>query len=572
MIWRSVNILLMILAELSKNLRSKRVMRSFLVPIVCYLLFTVSGAQAGMLAVFPVEDLTKGVNSANLEITSYLIDSLKAKGVNVVQEDDVLSFMAAERVRWLGYLDTDRILKARDTLGVDLILFGTISQRDSKTSPTFGLSLNLVRTKDGKTIWSTANGLSLADTQKILGINQPANIDELWPILTKNVLNELPDDISDALRQPLLFDSESGELPPTLQIRNIELTPRYAKPGDQIKCVVQVSDTGEDREVPQIFIKVANRIHLAQHSSEGLFYEAAWTGSEIEEDIFRKIGHEAINLATKDLDPLLFEGVWTGSEEDDVYPVSLLIRWPNGDQQSAFIGNYTVDSTPPDIDLYIKGLSFNGLVTFRDQIFIKPTTGSHEPFTHWRISVENESGHVLMGDEGEGNVPKRFYWDGRRFDGFPVEEGIYRLVLRVWDRAGNEGAATQEVFYNPQPPEMTLDVEMKNNSLQLTLDRENKDIPLDYWRIEIWNEVGELLKFADGDKLPVQYSVPLSSGDDIFNIEGIIKMRDMLGNKSHMDISDLYLLAMHDEELENQKTTDVPEEEEDSWVWLSENE
>ena len=84
---------------------------------------------------------------------------------------------------------------------------------------------------------------------------------------------------------------------------------------------------------------------------------------------FRKIGHEAINLATKDLDPLLFEGVWTGSEEDDVYPVSLLIRWPNGDQQSAFIGNYTVDSTPPDIDLYIKWLSFNGLVTFRDQIF-----------------------------------------------------------------------------------------------------------------------------------------------------------------------------------------------------------
>jgi hypothetical protein len=513
-----------------------RFLRALLLTVWCYGLIIASDAQAGMLAVFPVEDLSKGVNSANFKITRYLAEHLNANGLNVVQEDDILSFMVAERVRWLGYLDTDRILKAKDTLGVDLILFGTISQRNVKKSPTFGLSLNLVRTKDGKTVWSAAEGLSLVETQRILGLNEPATLDELWPILVKSVLKELPVDIKEALRQPLLFDSESGELPPTLQIKKISLSPRYAKPG------------------------------------EGLFYEAAWTGSEIEEGIFRKIGHEALNLAAKDLDPLLFEGVWTGSIEDDVYPVSLLIRWPNGDQQSAFVGNYTVDSSPPDIDLSIRGQLINGIVTFRDQIFIKPTIENYEPNSYWRMSVKDNNGNVVMGDEGKGGVPKRFFWRGQRYDGFPVEEGIYRLILKVWDRAGNVAETFQEVAYSPQPPEMTLDVEIINNALQLVLDNVNKDIPLAYWRVEIWNDVGELLKLADGQELPVQYSIPIASENEVMKIEGAIKMRDILGNETHMDIADLYLFAMHDDELENQETTEAPEEEkEDSWVWLSEN-
>ena len=543
--------------------------------LVLFCWLDVFPVQAQTVAVFPFEDLSRGVNSVNLELTRYVGEELQAKGVDLVREDDVISFMAQKRVRWLGYMDTEHILLTKESLGADLLLFGTVIQKREKKSPAFGLSIYLVRTTDGRTVWSSAGGLSLADLQKLLGLNQPATLADLLPILVRNVMASWPESLEEFHEKPLIFDPDSGEVPPTLQIKGIKLSPRYVRPGEQVKCAVHMANEEAIISNPQVFIKVGSRVHLAQQSQDGLFYEASWTGSEIEKGIFREVGHEALNLAAKDLDPQFFEGVWTGAQEDNTYPVTLILRWPSGEQQIAFVGTYTVDSTPPDIDIFFKkGKLLEGIVTFSDKVLVLPEVSDPEPYSHWQIEVEDYLGRAVMGDEGDGRVPRNFYWDGNNFSGYPVEEGVYRMVLKVWDRAGNVSESVKEVAYRPHPPEMLIDVEKLEKSLRFQLESANNKVPLAFWRLEIWTGDGILLKRSSGQELPVAYEIPFGQSPENLKIEGYIMLRDVLGNQTQMHINDLYLLALEHENPEIKKTTDTeekPEKDDDSWVWLSEN-
>jgi hypothetical protein len=531
-----------------------------------------SMANAQTIAVFPVEDLSVGVNSPNINLTRSLVNEMQAKGLTVIREQDIISFMAAKRMRWLGYLETEHILQVRDDLGAELVLFGTITQRQEKRSPAYGLSLYMVRTKDAKTIWSSSGGLSLVDMQRLLGLNQPATLEELWPILVSNVLSTWPKDLSHVLDKPLIFNLEEGEKPPVLQIKAVHLSPRYVRPGEMVKCVVELEENFmPDEFMPQVYIRAGSRVHLAQQSPEALYYEAAWTGSEIEKGIFREVGHEALHLAATDLVPQFFEGVWTGMDEDDVYPVSLILKWSTGEQQIAYVGNYTVDSKPPDVDFSLKGKEINGVVSFRQEVLIVPSYNVREPTSHWQISVEDNNGNVLIGDEGDGNLPRNFFWRGQYYNGFQAEQGLYQMILSVWDRAGNKSTIAKEVSYSPNPPEMILEVNKSEQTLTVILTQDEDALPLSYWQMEIWTEQGELLKADNGQELPVEFEIPVFQGPEAPKLEGLVFLKDILGNQTRLAIEDLYLIAMRNN-LDETETSEAKEDDEkdgDSWAWLS---
>jgi hypothetical protein len=532
----------------------------------------VAPAAAQTIAVFPIDDLSQGINSPNFELTRFIAASLESKGMHVVDERDIISFMAAERVRWLGYLDTEHVLRARETLGADFILLGTICQKRELSSPAFGLSLHMLRARDAKMIWSSSGGLSLNDLQRLLGLNEPSTLAELWPRLVENVLAEWPTDLEELMQQALVFDKDSGEAPPRLQVEDVRLSPRYVRPGQEVKCVVRLTRYQNDIERPQIFIKVGSRVYLARQTSENQFYVAAWTGSEIEQGVFREPGEEALHLVAKDIDPRFFEGAWPSSDEDDVYPVSLILQWPNGHRQTAFVGTYTVDSTPPDMDMILRGNKMlDGLMTFRDQILILPKTRRGEPLTHWKLSVEDINGKILMADEGAGPPPEEMTWYGQNFDGFLAKDGIYRLVLKVWDRAGNEVETANEIAFRPNPPSIVMSIEKKDQSLQLVIDTEDKAIPLSYWRLEFWTENGDLVKFAEGFDLPENHEISLPVDTKVSKLQGSIMVRDVLGNKSVIGIEDMFLIAMGNEEDDNPIATEKvkKQKDDDSVPWLS---
>ena len=171
--------------------------------LLCLLVFILSVfsmASAQTIAVFPFDDLSLGSNSPNMEVTRYLADKMASKGLNVIQEQDIINFMASIRINWLGYLSSENIMLTKEAMGADLVLLGTIISK--KRSSSYGLILNLVRTLDAKTIWTSSDGLSLVETQHLLGQNQPSTMDELWPILVNRVLAGWPADINKALNTP----------------------------------------------------------------------------------------------------------------------------------------------------------------------------------------------------------------------------------------------------------------------------------------------------------------------------------------------------------------------------------
>ena len=88
----------------------------FLVTMLVFGLTGISKASTRTIAILPMEDLSKGQNSPNWKLTRYLVEALSLKGLKVITENDVISFMAAERVRWLGYLETAHVLKAKNAL------------------------------------------------------------------------------------------------------------------------------------------------------------------------------------------------------------------------------------------------------------------------------------------------------------------------------------------------------------------------------------------------------------------------------------------------------------------------
>ncbi len=104
--------------------------------------------------------------------------------------------------------------------------------------------------------------------------------------------------------------------------------------------------------------------------------------------------------------------------------------------------------------------------------------------------------------------------------------------------------------------------------LRFSIDREDKEIPLAYWYIEVWNDNGDLLKASDGQELPFDYDIPIPDDREFGQIEGIVAMKDILGNQTRVVISDLYLMALQLEESGEEETTETIGPGEDSWSWV----
>ena len=510
-------------------------MKYFILSLVI-LLSCVSFAGAESVAVFPVEDLSQGKNSVNFAVTDYLSQTLLAKGLDVISADKVMAFMAKKRIRWVGYLDTKNILMAGDELAADFLLFGTICQRRESVLPAIGLTLNLVRTSDADTVWSDSGGLSTADVQRLLGLSEPGSVAELLPLLADTVMISWPDVFNAALPAPGVYRQ-------TNEIESVHLAPKYLRPGGEVRCKIRLRPADQDEEQPVVYIKVGNRVYLAQETPAGLEYEAAWIGSEGSSH-GPVVTKQGTNLAAINAeDSTLFESLWIEEDRDDHYPVSLVLSWPSGQQEVFFVGSYVVDSLPPETALEVVGTKIEGRVTFRDKVDLVPQIVEREQLSHWQIAVENREGKVIALDKGDGKMPYRFTWKGQFNNGRRVEQGQYTIVLSAWDRAGNMGRSSQTVSLVRTPPMLELQVTKLQEKMLLDIRHEGP-APLDLWSLEVWSDQGILLKAAEGENLPATVEVLLAQLPESSIMEGYLYARDILGNQSRQEIKDLSLLAV----------------------------
>ena len=70
----------------------------FFLLLLCFLA-GISTANARTIAIFPVEDLSKGLNSPNFKLTNYLADELSFKGMDIVIDTNSVNFNSGGVIR-----------------------------------------------------------------------------------------------------------------------------------------------------------------------------------------------------------------------------------------------------------------------------------------------------------------------------------------------------------------------------------------------------------------------------------------------------------------------------------------
>jgi hypothetical protein len=122
------------------------------------------------IAVFPVENLS-GTVAPLKEIRQVAIDKLRAKGVDVLEEEALEKFMAKYRIRYTGGVDREvaKAFEQDDKVGGVLII--SLELYSDATPPKISLVSRLVSTGDDPSIlWMDGVGLAGDDSPGILGL------------------------------------------------------------------------------------------------------------------------------------------------------------------------------------------------------------------------------------------------------------------------------------------------------------------------------------------------------------------------------------------------------------------
>lgn len=485
----------------------------FFLHLLFFLLLAVSPARAVTVAVLPVEDLSQGRNGVNSELTDFLQQNLQERGLDIVPTSTMISFLAKKRIRWLGYLDSSHVFQMRDDLNVDYILIGTVSQRQDNPVAALGMILNLVQANDGRTVWSQSGGLSCADICNFLSLAEPQTIDDLLPVLADKLMGTWPDDLS-------LSEADS----PRLVVESTLLEPRYVRAGEEISCTVQLRPFSGQDEIKQVQLMIGD-------------------------DDYLTMNEEMTNV---------FSASWLAPDRGGSIPVSLILKEKSGRKHVFFVGNYQVDNSAPKLILKPKGTELFNTIAFSDKLPVVPLWQDPEPISRWLFTIKNVNDEVMVSGEGKGKLPKRFLWWGQRGDGHKAADGVYTVLLKVWDRAGNETATTRKVMLHAQPPILKIDAKMAIETIVLTV-KSDDDIPISSWSAEILYSDGQTIIMEQGTELPVELDIPIPAEDDNRKVECLFIIKDILGNRGKREIRDIMELISPDD-----LHMDIPKD--DEWV------
>ncbi|MFZ6016232.1 MAG: hypothetical protein ACOYU0_01200 [Nitrospirota bacterium] len=157
------------------------------------LLFAVSVSYADRssqnikIALFPFENFSEDKDALR-HVMPVLRSRLEARGLEVVDEDNLNKFLLKEKVRATGYISKDMALKAGNELNVKAILVGSINSFSPKENPQVGLSARLISSSNGTILWAEHASATGDDFTTVLGLGRVKDLDRLIPKVIDKLL------------------------------------------------------------------------------------------------------------------------------------------------------------------------------------------------------------------------------------------------------------------------------------------------------------------------------------------------------------------------------------------------
>ena len=141
-----------------------------------------------------------------------------------------------------------------------------------------------------------------------------------------------------------------------------------------------------------------------------------------------------------------------------------------------------------------KGIKVGQRLALRDHLLILPRLDNLRPMAGWALEIKTVEGETKVYEEHDGDLPERMVWEGRGADGFKLPNGVYDLILEVWDLAGNRSSDTRRVVLQASAPKIDATITYAGGKASLNLAaRGLYEFPLISWQAELRSMSGNLL-------------------------------------------------------------------------------
>jgi hypothetical protein len=469
-------------------------------------------ALAQKTVLLPVADLSRGENGLHLGLTRTVMSALERIGLEVAPMGDVLRFMSDNKVRSYHYLDSFLIQKIGRDLNAQLVLMGTVTETAGRT-PAIGLSFTAYETARGAPIWGETAATSIREQAGVLGLGEPAGVEDLANPLIDQILGEFHKNVYGG------FIPEVREY----QLVGMQVTPAYVQGGSRIEARLKIRFLGSHPKL------------IGARSAAGQTY------------------------LLHDKKTNTWQGSWAAPKEEGSYPIDITLEWePDTDVETLQeVARYVVINEPPGLTLEIKkGQRIGTDLAFNNHLLILPRLGKVSPLARWGLEILTEDGIRVVQEEHEGDIPERLIWEGKGSDGFKLANGAYDIVFHVYDLAGNHSEASRRVVFQSAPPKIRAEVQVIESEGRLELRTDGAfTYPLVNWSAEIKSMTGTTLLQESGNDLPVTLKFKPVEGEE--NAFLTLTGEDQLGNRLRIARQKLPLV---------EGEAEIEEQEAKSWV------
>ena len=468
------------------------------------------------LALLPLADVSRAGNGISLEITHDLAAALRDRGIDLVPEGEVMQFMADNRIRFAGYLDSLLARKLGHEFDCGLIMLGTVTELEREREPALGLTLTVMDAKSGAPVWAATRAASLGEQVRLLGLGEPHRLEDLKQPLLQDLLN--------AFQTNLPKQIPAREKP--YQIVSAQVTPAYVQGGEVVDFRLEIRFVEDPPRQILIDTKVGI-VPLYQGKVAGLY-----------------LGH------------------WVAPEAAGSYPLALMFDWGRGElsQRLANIASYQVINEPPQLQVSLKkGLLIGDVTAFRGSLIILPELRGTMPISHWALTIRTEDGKVVLREERDGDLPSKLVWQGTDSKRRRLQDGLYQLAMDVWDAAGNHSGTRHKVaLQRATIPVQVASVRRDGKTFLQIEQPEAGLVPLASWSVRVSNLQGETLLEREGGFLPTLLELPRMGRENTVLCD--LQVEDSLGN--YLSLTETQVDVVSDEAQVVQKVATPTE----TWV------
>lgn len=475
--------------------------------------------QAMTIAVLPFDDLSVGGNALNLPFTEEVRDVLREQGFQVVPAVEVEGFLARNRLRATGYLDSLHAVKLYQQTGCGLILVGSVTEKEGLKEGAVGFTYTLLDGVTGEPFFGGSGAMSLDGCVGILGLREPQGIEEIRATLLRENL---------ALKK-ILTAVSSAKPTGLARIQEVTLSAEVVQAGQPVECRIFVDFLGEP--ATRIFVRAADEVIPFVAEGDTGFYRAVWSAPPEEG------GYD-----------LSFEMVWEETGEE-----LCLDR----------LARFEVINTPPPLKIDLKNVrTFNQISAVKDQVLIVPSLEDSRLLSHWSMAILNAEGEEVARTGKDGNLPARLVWKGKNKSNHSISDGVYRITFDAWDQAGNRSRVQRTILRQSQGLSVNLTAVMDDNRPYLHLvPAPAQVVPVESWSIRAMTAEGDTLLNQKGDSLPAR--LPLPDTGRLSHVLCDVEVVDILGNQ----------MTLHGQRvtLEKPKEPVKPDKGFSSWAWIEGN-